>query len=504
MIYDFTLLSGWEFSGVDVAQGFRARVFAKNNISSKFIFTTLPTRRDIELYTGQGILTGQMMVSQLYMAGCQNLETTVTVEEILEQEKAVLDYDETVYVGEQIQLKKQEELVAEIQTNDCGYFMIVNYYTQNHVYMKNYYLNRLVCTEFSEMTKENGEETRITKRIYWDNNGRTAFEELIGERDRIYLFPDGEKVDFVGVMEKFIQRLNLTKEDTCILDRAGYFEFTQVLFKYKAQARIIAVLHSKHYYEKYENDGSLYMNYEYYYWLKYSQCIDVFVVGTEEQKEDLKQELQVHKCFVPQITVVSPGALHQKIYPENERLKCGIITASRLIPKKRVDLIIKSVAKAHEKNADVFLDVYGTGYTEYIDYLKQITKQVSAETYVRFMGQQNLERVYSQYELYITLSMGETFGLSLMEAVGSGLAMIGLDAKYGNHLFIHSGENGYLMEYDKGKDLTDQVDLVDRMANKIVEIFANRERLEVFHRKSYEIAEQYEEWRVEDKWIDFL
>lgn len=82
--------------------------------------------------------------------------------------------------------------------------------------------------------------------------------------------------------------------------------------------------------------------------------------------------------------------------------------------------------------------------------------------------------------------------------------VIGLDAKYGNHLFIQSGENGYLMKYDKEKDLTDQVDLVDRMAAKIVEIFADRERLETFHRKSYEIAEQYEESRVADKWIGLI
>lgn len=36
-VFDFTLLSGYEFSGVDVAQGFRARLFAKNNVNAKFI-----------------------------------------------------------------------------------------------------------------------------------------------------------------------------------------------------------------------------------------------------------------------------------------------------------------------------------------------------------------------------------------------------------------------------------------------------------------------------------
>ena len=31
-IFDFTLMNGYEFSGVDVAQGFRAKLFKKNNI----------------------------------------------------------------------------------------------------------------------------------------------------------------------------------------------------------------------------------------------------------------------------------------------------------------------------------------------------------------------------------------------------------------------------------------------------------------------------------------
>ena len=64
-VFDFTLLSGYEFSGVDVAQGFRARLFAKNNVNAKFIFTELPTIRDMELYGSQKIKRGQIMSAHL-------------------------------------------------------------------------------------------------------------------------------------------------------------------------------------------------------------------------------------------------------------------------------------------------------------------------------------------------------------------------------------------------------------------------------------------------------
>ena len=43
-VFDFTLLSGYEFSGVDVAQEFRARLFAKNNVNAKFILNKIAAR----------------------------------------------------------------------------------------------------------------------------------------------------------------------------------------------------------------------------------------------------------------------------------------------------------------------------------------------------------------------------------------------------------------------------------------------------------------------------
>lgn len=44
-VFDFTLLSGYEFSGVDVAQGFRARLFAKNKTQSDYVCTSFYDRK---------------------------------------------------------------------------------------------------------------------------------------------------------------------------------------------------------------------------------------------------------------------------------------------------------------------------------------------------------------------------------------------------------------------------------------------------------------------------
>ena len=46
-------------------EGFRARLFAKNNVNAKFIFTELPTIRDMELYGSKKIKRGQIMSAHL-------------------------------------------------------------------------------------------------------------------------------------------------------------------------------------------------------------------------------------------------------------------------------------------------------------------------------------------------------------------------------------------------------------------------------------------------------
>ena len=89
-----------------------------------------------------------------------------------------------------------------------------------------------------------------------------------------------------------------------------------------------------------------------------------------------------------------------------------------------------------------------------------------------------------------------------MEAIGSGTAVIGLDVPYGNRLFIKPEENGYLIDYDMRN--VDEEKLIDILAEKILDIFEDEQRLERFHQKSYEIARGFlTEW-IEEKWKKLL
>ena len=54
-------------------------------------------------------------------------------------------------------------------------------------------------------------------------------------------------------------------------------------------------------------------------------------------------------------------------------------------------------------------------------------KQLNAQSYIHFKGHQDLQTRFKAYELYLATSAWETFGLTLLAAIGSGFVMVGTD-----------------------------------------------------------------------------
>ena len=138
-VFDFTLLSGYEFSGVDVAQGFRARLFAKNNVNAKFIFTELPTIRDMELYGSQKIKHRQIMSAHLFMTGRLDMSLSVKKEALLENEKENYEYDNIDEDGKVIRLYNSGEKSVEILCDEDGFVINESLFKNGKKYLENYY-----------------------------------------------------------------------------------------------------------------------------------------------------------------------------------------------------------------------------------------------------------------------------------------------------------------------------------------------------------------------------
>jgi len=179
-------------------------------------------------------------------------------------------------------------------------------------------------------------------------------------------------------------------------------EFARPLLEQRSPAKLAMVFHSEHEFE----NGQL--NYEYYYVFKYAQRFDAFITATEAQKEVLQQTLAKQDCHGMPIYTIPVGHLEK-------------LTGS--LEGKRLDLAIRVVATAHLTMPDLRFDIYGKGGEE--DNLQNLIQELGAQDYIHLRGHADLQQIYPCYQAYLTTSQWETFGLTLMEAAGAGLALVG-------------------------------------------------------------------------------
>ena len=365
-----------------------------------------------------------------------------------------------------------------------GCVRYVDYLTNGILLKREWYGARKLVTEYFE-------KGILIRRSFHNQDGHITFEELKQGATWLYRLENEILVSQTEVMRRFLARLSLTQEDTLLLDRAALIAFARPILELQSPAKLGFVFHSEHEFE----NGGLY--YEYYYIFKYAQRFDFFITATEAQKAVL--ETTLHKQGLDNATIYAlpVGHLDSLSYPDGQRKPLSLITASRLDPRKRLDLAIRAVALAHDKEPNLNFDIYGKGVEQ--ENLEHLIDELGAGSYIHLRGHANLQQIYPQYELYVTASQWETFGLTLMEAAGAGLALVGFDARYGNPTFIKDGKNGYLVPYD---ETMDEDLLVSDMADMIVAVLEGN--LESMHQASYDLAKKYLKPEILEAWRKLL
>lgn len=502
-VYVFNLLVGFSPNGIDNAQGYREKMFDQIGLDSKYVFTEFPDMRDIMLYKNVGIPVDKMINPHLKLTGRDCFNFTDNTESMIQRIQADMNVSEMVRLENSIQFWNNGYLTCEIYTLpfDQTHFYKVLYFKENCLLKKEFYSGGLVYSDYYITAKnENGSlYAKLVKRSFYKENGEVCFEQIGDD----YLLNNGEKLNHYDMLDLFFDMLKLSKKDTFILDRAFDLRFNHVILEKRLPCKIICVIHSGHYFEPNQSPYALFLNFEYYFWFKYSKYIDSFVVSTESQKSDLINVLTKYKYDIPRINAIPVGSV-DGLRVSNNRKRKSIITASRIVRGKRIDLLIRAVIEAHKIDDDISLDIYGEDDFSLQSELMQIIQNNNASDYIRFRGFQCLDEVYQNYELYITTSNFETFGLTLLEAVSSGCALIGLNVPYGNTTFIANGKNGYLIDYNYDCTKEYENELVKSIASRIIDVFANQKNLSDFMEYSYKIANEFLETKISEKWRKML
>ncbi|KHD45394.1 glycosyltransferase [Streptococcus hongkongensis] len=506
-IYNFNLLVGYLPSGVDYAQGYRAKLFRDLHQESYFIFTEAPEWEYIKFYLEDVGLKEEELKS-LHLSYLDDVS-------LIPQ----LSFDEVKAFYPEIMDDQQFEWVNDVKayTNIGNNHYGINFSFKNpssdivssvaifldgNLIRRDFYTNRKLFSKYYHPKLINNTLSASTYKVnFYNREGQIVFEENLASENPYYIFANQTKrLTKFDLVEEFVTNLKLSKHDTLIMDRSADMSFAQVLMKHKGPAKLVAMIHSEHFFPKNYDPSYLYLNYEYYYIIRNAHLIDYFVTSTELQKINFAETVINETGVTPTIKVIPVGSVEIKESLNRQRQPFSMMTASRLYLGKRVDLLVSAAILAKKEIPQLEFSIYGRGHEE--ARLERMITEQKAQDYIFLKGHLDLNKIYPQYELYVSASPRESFGLSLLEAISHGLAMIGLNVPYGNPTFIENGANGYLVDYDH---LGDQQVTIEALAEKMISYFKLTEiERQSFNDKSSEIAKRFTKDKVKAAWLNLL
>ncbi|MDG4967452.1 glycosyltransferase [Lactococcus lactis] len=441
-VYSINKGIGYASSGVEYAQKYRKELFENAEFDDHYVFLNYLSK-NISIYTDLlGFKREQIIWIYNFLSHRPAQDTTYTVEMFLEN-IGVVEYEILNQTQKSLEIKLsatqrykiwllEGELIDRVDYIVNGNLVNVLHYDKSLNNVEDYYQGKLV------------------KRTFFNMQGEQSYEQLYSEKEITVTFIDNQILyGKMAFYQYFFKKLKLQKDDAVIIDRPlDVVEgILPVLFN---KVRLFSVVHAEHYNEKLSKGEHILWNNNYEYIFEHADAFEAIVVATERQNQVLKHQLR-KKTTVKTI----PVGYIDEISRKRGYNPYSLITASRLATEKHLDILIKAVALARETLPKLTLDIYGEGGER--SKLEELIQKYEAAHFIKLCGHKNLSQVYPKYSGYISASTSEGFGLSLLEALGAGLPLIGVDVDYGNREFIENGKNGIRFERTTLKDIPDQL-----------------------------------------------
>ncbi|TSC72474.1 MAG: glycosyltransferase [Parcubacteria group bacterium Gr01-1014_38] len=159
-----------------------------------------------------------------------------------------------------------------------------------------------------------------------------------------------------------------------------------------------------------------------------------------------------------------------------------ILTVSRLISRKRIDVLLVAAARLKEKMSMPFrVEIVGDGVDR--PYLATFAATVGVTDIVRFQGDVEHDRlpsVYQEADIFVLTSLAEGMPNVLLEALASGLPLIATNTG-GSAELILPGVNGFVVQKESP----------DALAEHLQMLLEDPAQRAAFGRKSRERAQQF-------------
>jgi len=202
---------------------------------------------------------------------------------------------------------------------------------------------------------------------------------------------------------------------------------------------------------------------------------------------------QLANEFMPalEISVIPNGVDTERFHPRNDRTirrPVKLLTVSRLIKRKRINLLMEALKKLRENNIEAELNIAGEGAL--MQDLKTCASQIGIAEYVNFLARVESERmpaVYRDNDFFVMSSEHEGMCNAMLEAMASGLPIVTTPCEGVEELIT---DNGIVVERSTAESIAEAVKKLAHEPQRYNEMsLAAREKSQQFSWKK--VADKY-------------
>lgn len=142
--------------------------------------------------------------------------------------------------------------------------------------------------------------------------------------------------------------------------------------------------------------------------------------GTEQTMREWLPELQPKLLLIPNGVDVAGFAV--RVEPEeNPERKLVILSAARLTEQKNLSAAVEAIKQIEHENFEYWI----AGRGELEEKLQAQVRELGLESKIRFLGfREDLPGLFARADIFLSTSLWEGFGLSIVEAMAAGLPVV--------------------------------------------------------------------------------
>ncbi|MBB1246461.1 glycosyltransferase family 4 protein [Streptomyces durbertensis] len=192
-----------------------------------------------------------------------------------------------------------------------------------------------------------------------------------------------------------------------------------------------------------------------------------------------------------------PAPLVDPLQPPHPQVRADsrtVVAVGRLIPIKRYDRLIEAFAKVAAVRPEWDLRIYGSGRTE--GRLRRRIDALGLGDRVRLMGAHApIETEWAKAAIAAVSSDGESFGMTLVEAMRCGVPVVSTDCPFGPAEIVTPGVDGLLVPLEGGSDA---------YADALLRLVDDPEERRRLGEAALATGRRYDPADLADRWTRFL